>query len=341
MTTTDLTRPGTFDDAKIALIKRTIATNATTDELALFVQVCERTGLDPFARQIYCIHRGGKMGIQTSIDGLRLIAERTKHYAGQLGPFWTGDGKTWVDVWLEKTPPRAAKVGILRSDFKEPMWSVGTWDFYAQSSPMWQKGGAHMLAKCVEALGLRRAFPQELSGLYEETEMGQADAAPSYAPPVRESAARIAGTHGEAPLDAGKANGAATVATSRATTTSPVSTARVTSAETAAALSTPVVPGTPATADLDADWREAHKPAMAWKPGRAGTAAAVAPTGGPITPVQIKAIHTLLSRVGNFIHGRGVPQAGCRSTARPMARRALTPMARGRRSCSARTRRAT
>ena len=57
----------------------------------------------------------------------------------------------------------------------------------------------------------------------------------------------------------------------------------------------------PRTSDLDADWREAPaKPAMAWKPGRAGTAAAVAPTGGPITPDQIKAIHTLLSRVGNI-----------------------------------------
>ena len=109
--------------------------------------------------------------------------------------------RPWLRHRLEKTPPRAAKVGILRSDFKEPMWSVGTWDFYAQSSPMWQKGGAHMLAKCVEALGLRRAFPQELSGLYEETEMEQADAAPSSCAAQAERAHRASRARiGEVPL---------------------------------------------------------------------------------------------------------------------------------------------
>lgn len=172
-----------FDEEKVALIKRTIAKDATNDELQLFVQVCQRTGLDPFARQIYCIHRGGKMGIQTSIDGFRLIAERTGHYAGQLGPLWCGKDGAWKDVWLEKEPPRAAKVGVMRSDFKEPVWSVALWDSYVQSGPMWQKMGPTMIAKCAESLSLRRAFPQELSGLYTSEEMDQAGTA-EYTPPV-------------------------------------------------------------------------------------------------------------------------------------------------------------
>ncbi|MBY6385500.1 phage recombination protein Bet [Rhodococcus erythropolis] len=156
---------------------------ASKADLAVFFHQCQRTGLDPFARQIYMIERKGKQTIQTGIDGFRLIARRATDAArgtfGYEDTLWCGEDGKWTDVWLQREQPRAAKVTVIRDGARYPaiaLWNeyVGT-KFNGDVTQMWATKGALMLAKCAEALALRKAFPQDLSGLYTSDEMQQED----------------------------------------------------------------------------------------------------------------------------------------------------------------------
>lgn len=163
--------PLSYSKEDVEIIKNQIAKGCSDLELGLFLKVCQKSQLDPFTRQIYAIQRGGKMTIQTSIDGFRLIAQRSGDYEGQVGPYWCGDDAVWKDVWISNKKPTAAKVGVYRKGFREPTWGIANFKAYEQTSPIWNKMPELMIAKCAESLALRKAYPNELSGLYTEDEM--------------------------------------------------------------------------------------------------------------------------------------------------------------------------
>lgn len=165
------------------------------EDLVYFLYVANRTGLDPLAKQLYAVYRwdyrigAEKMTIQTSIDGLRLIAQRSKLYGGQDDVIFSPEN--------ENTPePRKATVTVYKINPKTgermPITASARWSEYRQldknGKPMglWGKMPYTMLGKCAEALALRKGFPQEMSGIYIEEEMQQADSVSLPKPKVIE-----------------------------------------------------------------------------------------------------------------------------------------------------------
>ena len=162
-------------EGDLDLVRRTVASGASDDEFATFLHQARRSGLDPLAKQIHYVKRAGKGTVQVGIDGLRLIADRPGNYAGNDDAVFepaSGGGKF----------PVSASVTIYKmiQGQRCPFTARARWDEYYPGDTLgfqWKRMPHVMLAKCAEALALRKAFPADLSGLYVNEEMAHADAA--------------------------------------------------------------------------------------------------------------------------------------------------------------------
>jgi phage recombination protein Bet len=156
--------------SQFEVVHRTYFNGMTMDDIKIFGHVCKHTGLDPFLKQIYPVMRQKKLTIQTAIDGYRAIAERTKRYSPGREPSF---------VYDKEGKPVSATAYVKK------MTEDGTWHEVAATAhfkeynpgvgPFWSKMPHAMIAKCAEALALRKAFPEQLSGIYTKEEMDQAD----------------------------------------------------------------------------------------------------------------------------------------------------------------------
>lgn len=176
-----------FNDSQRAALVQMGLGDAPRGDIEAFFHQAKRSGLDPFARQIYMIERRSKVRgqwvtkytIQTSIDGFRVIRDRKGTFRG-MEEHWCGTDGAWRDVWLEDQPPAAARITLHLDGFVKPITAVARYDEYVplrDGSPtgQWGKMPALMTSKVAEALALRKAYPQDFSGLYTSDEMAQAD----------------------------------------------------------------------------------------------------------------------------------------------------------------------
>lgn len=181
-----------WDVGKRALFKDMICKDATDNEIELAVHLCTHFNLDPFARQIYFIKRYSKalqrqvMMPQTSIDGYRVIAERTRRYApGRETTYeYNSDSKIYsATAHIKKlTDDRTWHEVDATAIYKE--YEVGNND-------LWTSKPHVMIAKCAEALALRKAFPADLSGLYVDAELDRPELTPSPTPAQNENSPRV------------------------------------------------------------------------------------------------------------------------------------------------------
>ena len=190
-----------FTEEEIKALREVYAKEATDAQFIVFMSEAKRRGLMPGKQLYFRLQRvqeydktlGQKVWVQkpihiTGIDAFRLIAQRTGKYAGQRPAVWLYmNGENEVrrsDVPLNSKQPYAAQVSVLRSDFQEPLTAIARWDAYVQTyldkdsgkqvpNPMWRKMGPEMILKCAEALALRKAFPEDLYGLYIHEEIPQ------------------------------------------------------------------------------------------------------------------------------------------------------------------------
>lgn len=174
----------TLEKSKVELLKNTICKGSSDEEFKLFLHACQRTGLDPFMKQVYAVKRWDSrqkkevMSIQTGIDGYRLIAERTGKYAPGKEPTYTYDAEKRL----------LSATAYVKKQTADGSWhEVAATAFYSEycqrdkegnPTRFWMTMAHNQLSKCAEALALRKAFPGDLSGIYTQEEMAQADVEP-------------------------------------------------------------------------------------------------------------------------------------------------------------------
>lgn len=191
-TTGVLTRADEWNQRRVEFVRQHLCGGAPDAEASAFIEICKRRGLAPEEKQVYLIKRrtkdeSGKFvdiwTPQTGIDGYRLMADRTGKYAGSDDPVFHDEAEftTGKDDWKKQViHPMAATVTVWKivDGVRCPFSATARWrEYYPgdKQGKFWHTMPYTMLGKCAEALALRKAFPADLSGIYTNEEMDQAN----------------------------------------------------------------------------------------------------------------------------------------------------------------------
>lgn len=160
-----------YSDPKIvATLRATVAQGLTDAEFVLFSQFCRSTGLNAFKKEIWAIKANGRLQLMTGINGFHAIANQHPQYDGLEAGFVGPDGSE-QSLKYPKNDFIGAWARVHRKDRKIPMEGVAMVSEYDKQQGNWKSMRRVMIVKCAESVALRKAFPQELNGLYTQEEM--------------------------------------------------------------------------------------------------------------------------------------------------------------------------
>lgn len=168
--TTELMKIDYTSAEVVKTLQQTVAVGATPAEFAMFTEFCKSTGLNPFKKEIWFIKAAGRVQLMTGINGFHAIANANDQYDGLEAGLIDPSG-AYVSQAYPKNDFIGAWCKVYRKDRRIPLEAVAMLSEYDKGQGNWQKMKRVMIMKCAESVGLRKAFPQQLNGLYTAEEM--------------------------------------------------------------------------------------------------------------------------------------------------------------------------
>lgn len=150
----------------------------TEQETLMFIELCKAQKLNPFIREAYLIKFGNSpANIVVGKDVFVKRAYRNPNFEGMKAGIVTVDkeGNTHEREGSLKLPGETLLGGwceVYTSDKKFPIKSVVSLEEYSKSQSTWKTMPCVMIRKCAMVTALREAFPEDLQGLYDASEMG-------------------------------------------------------------------------------------------------------------------------------------------------------------------------
>lgn len=150
----------------------------TDQEVMMFIELCKAQKLNPFIREAYLIKFGDSpANIVVGKDVMTKRAFRNPNFEGMRAGIVTVDkdnnmkeregslkgiNERLVGGWCE----------VYVKGMKYPIKSTVSMEEYSKSQATWKQMPCVMIRKCAMVTALREAFPEDLQGLYDASEMG-------------------------------------------------------------------------------------------------------------------------------------------------------------------------